>query len=571
MAQPDAPAHQPVIARWLPGVAQLLAYPRGAWRGDLVGGVSVCVVMIPSVLAYAELAGVRPQAGLYAALGAMIVFALFTTTRRILVGPDTTIALLAGSIVIPMAAGDPARAADLAALLALLTGGLLIVAGRIGLGDIADLLSTPVLVGYAAGAALLLVGTQLPTLLGVKVTRDPFFLRVFDVALASPDANAATASLGVGLIALILLLGRTAPRAPAALVACIVAVAASQALDLPARGVVHLAPISSALPTPGLPAITWRDVQALAPGAIALALLVFAEGILIARTLADKRRETIDPDRELAALGASNVASGLVGGFTVGASTSRSLTADASGAQTQLSQWIAAVVLLLFVVFVTPLVALLPRVALSAILIAAGVRLIEIGEWRTLLRLDRRAFALALGVALAVLVLGVLPGVLIGVALSVARILLEVARPRDAVLRRLATDRRFHDLADDEGGSLTPAVIVYRLYAPILFANARYVADRLRELVAAAKPPTRCIVLDMQAVSHIDVTSLQVIRDLHREFESKGVDVRFARANRPLREQLLRWLGDEEIGRERFFPSASAAVDDFLATHPTKR
>jgi len=300
-------------------------------------------------------------------------------------------------------------------------------------------------------------------------------------------------------------------------------------------------------------------------------LLVFAEGILMARTLAEKRRETVDADRELVALGAANVSAGLVSGFTVGASTSRSLTADATGAQTQLAQWIAAMVLVLFVLFLAPAVALLPRVALSAILIAAGLRLIDIDEWRKLLRLDRRAFGLALGVALAVLVLGVLPGVLIGVALSLARILLEVARPRDAVLRRLATDRRFHDLADDEGGTLTPAVIVYRLYSPILFANARYVGDRLRGLVAAAKPPARCIVLDMQAVSHIDVTAVSVLRDLHAELESKGIDVRFARANRPLREQILRWIGHEELGKEQFFPSASAAVDDFLASHPTRR
>jgi len=571
MTDTDASARHPALARWLPGVAQLLAYPPGALRGDLVGGVSVCVVMIPSVLAYAELAGLRPQSGLYAALGAMIVYALFTSTRRIIVGPDTTIALLAGSIVIPLSAGDPARAADLAALLALMTGVLLIVAGRVGLGDVADLLSTPVLVGYAAGAALLLVGTQLPVLLGVKVTRDPFFLRVFDVVLAVPDANVATVSLGVGLIALMLLLGRYAPRAPAALVACFVAIAASLALDLAGRGVVHLSPISSTLPVPGLPAITFRDVQALAPGAIALALLVFAEGILIARTLAGKRREAVDADRELVALGAANAAAGLVSGFAVGGSTSRSLTADASGAQTQLAQWIAAIVLLLFVLFVAPSVAMLPRVALSAILIAAGIRLIDVAEWRTLLRLDRRAFMLALGVALAVLVLGVLPGVLIGVGFSLARILLEVARPRDAVLRRLATDRRFHDLADDEGGSLTPAVIVYRLYAPILFANSRHVAERLHALVAGAKPPTRCIVLDLQAVSHIDVTALSVLRDLHAELESRGIDVRFARANRPLREQLQRWIGQEELGKERFFPSASAAVDDFLASHPTRR
>jgi SulP family sulfate permease len=564
-------ARHPVLARWLPGVAQILEYPRGALRGDIVGGVSVCVVMIPSVLAYAELAGLRPQSGLYAALASMIVYALFTSTRRIIVGPDTTIALLAGSIVLPLAAGDPSRAADLAALLALMTGAFLIVAGRIGFGDVADLLSTPVLVGYAAGAALLLVGTQLPSLLGIAGARDPFFLRVVDVALASPQANVATATLGVGLVALILLLGRYAPRAPATLVACIVAIVASQALDLAGRGVVHLAPIASTLPTPRLPAITFRDVQALAPGAMALALLVFAEGILIARTLADKRKETVDADGELVALGAANAAASLVSGFTVGSSTSRSLTADSTGAQTQLAQWVAAAVLVLFVVFIAPLVALLPRVALSAILIGAGLRLIDVAEWRTLLRLDRRAFVLALAVALAVLALGVLPGVLVGVGFSLARVLLEVARPRDAVLRRLATDRRFHDLADDEGGTLTPAVVVYRLYAPILFANARHVADRLRELVATAKPPTRCIVLDMQAVSHIDVTALHLLRDLHAELEAKGIDVRFARANRPLREQLFHWIGHEEMGRERFFPSASAAVDDFLANHPIKR
>jgi len=571
MPDTDASTRHPALARWLPGVAQLLDYPRGALRGDIVSGISVCVVMIPSVLAYAELAGVRPQSGLYAALGAMVLYALFTSTRRIIVGPDTTIALLVGSVVIPLAADDPARAADLAALLALMTGVLLILAGRVGFGNVADLLSTPVLIGYAAGAALLLVGTQLPVLLGVVVKSAAFFLRVAEVALASPGANLATMSLGIGLIALLLLFNRFAPRAPAALVACIVAMVVSRALDLPARGVVHLSPMSSTLPMPGLPAITLRDVQALAPGALALALLVFAEGILMARTLAEKRRETVDADRELVALGAANVSAGLVSGFTVGASTSRSLTADATGAQTQLAQWIAAMVLVLFVLFLAPAVALLPRVALSAILIAAGLRLIDIDEWRKLLRLDRRAFGLALGVALAVLVLGVLPGVLIGVALSLARILLEVARPRDAVLRRLATDRRFHDLADDEGGTLTPAVIVYRLYSPILFANARYVGDRLRGLVAAAKPPARCIVLDMQAVSHIDVTAVSVLRDLHAELESKGIDVRFARANRPLREQILRWIGHEELGKEQFFPSASAAVDDFLASHPTRR
>lgn len=570
MPPPVAPV-RPALLRWCPGLAQLVPYPRDALRGDVIAAFSVCVVMIPSVLAYAELAGVSPQAGLYAALGSMLVFALFTSTRRVVIGPDTTIALLAGSVIAPLAAGDAARAGDLAAALALMTGVLLVLGGRLGLGGVADLLSTPVLVGYAAGAAGILVGTQLSVLLGVALPRDAFFPRVLDAIAALPRANVHTLALGLALLAVVLLFARYAPRWPAALIACLAAIAASQALDLRAAGVVHLAPLTASLPSPTLPVVSGDDIRALAPGAIALALLVFAEGILMARTLAARRGETVDADVELTALGTGNLAAGVVSGFPVGSSTSRSVTADASGMRTQLSQIIAAGLLALFVLFLAPALHLLPRVALSAILVAAGLRLIEFTAWRTLLRLDRRAALVAFAVAAGVLVLGVLPGVLLGVALSVARMLADVARPRDAVLRRLPTDRRYHDLDDDEGGSVTPGVLVYRLYAPLVFANARHVAERLRDLVAAQRPLVRCVVLDLQAVPGIDVTALEILRDLYDELETGGIDVRFARGNRPLREQLQAWIGHERLGQERFFASASAAVDDFIATHPVAR
>lgn len=568
MPDEPAPSRNVVLERFLPGLAQIVDYPRGALRGDTVAALSVCVVMIPSVLAYAELAGVRPEAGLYAALASMVVYALVAPNRRIIIGPDTTIALLAGSVIVPLAQGDPARAAALSAMLAVMAGVLLILAGRIGIGGIADLLSTPVLVGYANGAALILIGTQLPSLLGVKLTRDAFFLRVYDAAVAVPDANHATLALGIALIAVILLVTRLAPRLPGALIACAIAIGASIVLDLPQRGVAHLQPLAASIPAPSIPQFTVRDFEALIPGSLALALLIFAEGVLLVRALAAKHHEPVDPDRELTALGAGNVAAGLVSGLVVGASTSRSVTADAAGGETQLTQWMAAALLAAFVLFLAPALDALPRVALSAILVASGVRLFDLGELRGLMKLDRRAFGLALAVTLGVLVLGVLPGVLLGVALSVAHVLIDVARPRDALLRRLATDRRFHDLADDEGGAVTPAVVVYRLYAPLIFANARYVADRLRALAADARPPVRCVVLDLQAVSHIDVSALATMRELHDEFEKAGIDIRFARANRPLREQLTRWLGPQRMRRQRFYPSASAAVDDFLATHP---
>jgi SulP family sulfate permease len=556
------------LARWLPGLAQLWTYPRGALRGDIVAGVSVCVVMIPSVMAYAELVGLRPEAGLYAALGAMIAYALFTSSRSVIVGPDTTIALLAGSIIAPLAGGDPARTAALAVLLALGAGLLLVLAGRLKLGNAADLLSTPVLIGYAAGAALVLVGTQLPSLLGVVLPRDPFFFRVVDALASLPAANIATVATGAGLIVLMLALMRLAPRVPATLVACIAAIVASMAFDLPARGVAHLLALPAGVPAPKVPVIALRDLQDLAPGAIALALLIFAEGMLLARTLADQRREIVAPDQELTALGMANIAAGAITGFPVGASTSRSVTADAAGVHTQLAQWIAAALLLIFVLFLAPWLVLLPRVALAAILIVAATRLIDVAGLRTLFAMDRRAVILALAVTLGVLVLGVLPGVLLGVTLSLGRVLLEVARPRDALLRRLATDRRYHDLSDDEGGAATPGVLVFRLYAPLIFANARHVTDRLRTLAADASPPLRCVVLDLQAVTHVDVTAFALLRRLHDEFESTGIDVRFARANRPLREQLTQWLPADRLASERFFPSASAAVDDFQATHP---
>jgi SulP family sulfate permease len=321
-------------------------------RGDIVSGISVCVVMIPSVLAYAELAGVRPQAGLYARFGAMVLYALFTSTRRIIVGPDTTIALLVGSVVIPLAADDPARAADLAALLALMTGALLIVAGRVGFGDVADLLSTPVLIGYAAGAALLSSAPSCPCCSASRCERRFLPARRRGRAAQSRRQRRDDV-LGIGLIALILLVNACAARAARARRVHRGDRRVARARLAVAR---RRAPVADVLDAAdaGLPAITLRDVQALAPGALALAL---------ARVRrrhphgAHARREAArDGRRRSRARGArrGQRLGRLVSGFTVGASTSRSLTADATGAQTQLAQWVAAVVLVLFVLFVAP-------------------------------------------------------------------------------------------------------------------------------------------------------------------------------------------------------------------------
>jgi SulP family sulfate permease len=553
------------IARFFPGLAQLADRRDAAPGRDIAAGAAVAIVMIPSVLAYSELLGVAPELGLYSALGAMAGYALFASSRKCIVGPDTTVALLAASAIAPLAAGDPLRAAALAAALAILSGALLVIASRFDLGSAADLLSKPVLVGYANGAALILVASQLSSLLGVPLASEGFFHKLVDAAAALPHAHAPTLALGLALVALLLVLRVLAPRAPAALVAVIVGVAAAHVFGLAEHGLAMLRPLPSGLPEPTLPDVSLADVRALVPGAIALAFLIFAEGVVLAQTLAAKRREPVDPNAELTALGIANVASGAFGGYSVGASGSRTITADAAGGRSQLTQWIALALLVAFMLWLAPLIGRLPRVALAAILIVAGIGMLDLAATRVLARLDRRSLWLSLAVSAGVLVLGVLPGVLLGIALSVARVTIETARPGDALLRRRPHDKHFHDLDADEVGASPPGVIVYRLYAPLIFANARYVAERLRHLVEHARPPVRCLVLDMQAVTHVDVTAAEVLVALHDELQGSDVDVRFARANRPLREQLTRWLEGHEIAHERFFPSAHAAVDDFLA------
>ena len=551
--------------RWLPGLAQFAPAPPGAWRADAFAGVSVAVVMIPSVLAYAELMRLPAATGLYAAVGSMAVYLLLTGSRRVIVGPDTTIALLATAVIAPFAAGDPARTAALAALLAIMTGIVMVAASRLGLGQSADVLARPVVVGYANGAALVLIASQLAVLLGVQLDSEAFGSRIAEAVASLPSAHAPTLGLGLALIAVLLACRRWLPRWPGPLIACALAGAAVAVFPLDERGVAMLAAIPPGIPAPALPAVTIADVRDLAGGALALAFLAFAEGVLLARTLAERHGESTDAGAELRALGVANVAAGAAGGFNVGASGSRSITADAAGGSSQGTQLVALALLVAFALFLGPLLARLPRVALAAILVAAALHLLDLRGMRALWRLERHAALIAGGVTIGVLVLGVLPGMLIGIALAFLEVLVEVARPRDAVLRRRPGDTHFHDLDDDEPGSTAHGAIVYRLYAPLVFANAHRVADRILTLVAAAEPPARVVVLDLQAVWEIDVTAAGTLIELHDDLEGRGIDLRFARANRPLREQIHRMLAGHHAAHERFFPSASAAVDDFLA------
>jgi SulP family sulfate permease len=420
-----------------------------------------------------------------------------------------------------------------------------------------------VLVGYLNGSALILVGTQVGKLIGVPLVNDSFFPRIAEAASRLPATHLPTLALGLAFIGLLFVLKRYAPAVPGSLAVCVVGIVVAWAFDLAQYRVALLGDMPQGLPSPRLPAVSAQDVLDLAPGALALATLIFAEGILLARAVAANLRQDIHANGELAALGTANLGAGLLGGYTVGSSGSRTLTVAAYGGRTQVAQWTAAALLLLFVLVLAPLLRWLPIVALAALLVYTGFALFDWQENLRLKRLEPHAFRLSLGVSLGVLLFGVLPGILVGVALSVLALLMSTARPRDAVLRRAPPDHRFHDIDEAGVGESPPGVVVYRVYAPLVFANARHVAGRVRGLMRGANGSMRCIVFDMQAVTMMDITAMEVLDELFDELGEAGIDFRFSHTNRPLREQLMRLGLTTHVGADRFFHAAWEAVEDF--------
>ncbi len=547
----------------LPLLATLRDY-RLAWLSkDAIAGLSACIVSIPSVIAYAELVHLPAITGLYAALAAAIGYALFSSSRHVIAGPDAAIGLLAGSAILPLSGGDPARIVMLAAVLSLLSGAVLILAARLKLGVIADLLSRPVLIGYLNGASLVLIATQLGKMFGIKTEGEEFFEILLTVIEQLPETHLATFAFGVFLVGVLVALARWLPRVPGALALCTVAIAITFALDLGSHGVALVGEVPSGLPHLSIPRLRWADIAALAPAAVAIAFLAFSDGILLAQTFAEKNGYEVRPNRELVALGSANILAGLWQGFPVSASQSRTSIVDSAGGKTQVAQLVLAAGLLLFLFFLTGLIALLPKVALGAILIVTAIGMLEVASLSALYKVDRIEFAIGMGVTLAILIAGVVPGIILGLLLSLIAVLVEISRPDDAVLRRLKSDGKFHHCAEDDDAETVPGLLIYRLYAPLIFANARHVMTRIRTLVAAADPPVKWLVIDAQAIHDMDVTAAQRFAELHQELADDGVDVKIADAPRPFLDELARVGLSEEIGRQDFFVSVKKAAEAF--------
>ena len=549
------------IEKYVPGIGLIRNYNRDWLKTDLVAGLTVFAILVPSCLAYGELAGFEPVIGLYAALVAMIAYALFGSSRQLIVGPDATIAILVAIIVAPLALGDPTRYAALAAALTILIGLICLFGGYFKFGFVADFLSKPILTGYIAATALIIIVSQLGKIFGIDIVSDDFFAQILELITKLDQTHLLTLAVGLVTILGILVLRRYAHRVPAPLVAVIVAIIVSSLFNLEELGVAVVGQIPSGLPSFQVPQVSLADFRILLPAALALAVLIFADELLVARVFSRRNRYNLDPNQELTALGAANISCGFFQSFAIGASSSRTVVNDDMGGKSQMVGLIAAGLVVVFLLYLTSLLQNLPKVVLGAIIIVAAASLIDIREFRSLNLIRHSEFYLSVLTLFGVLVIGIVAGIAIAIAFSLAEFILRIYRPHTSVLGTGEGVDGYHMIAPGGYNQVSPGLIVYGFNAPLFFANAPYLLDQVRDLISTADPPVKCLLLDAEAIPDIDTTAADTLKELHQELQENGTLLAIARANKPLRET-MRLTGLENlIGVNNFYPSVRKGVE----------
>ncbi len=545
------------------GAARLARYERAWLRPDVVAGVTVAAYLVPQVMAYAQLAGLDPVVGLWSAILPAIVYALVGTSRHVSTGPESTTAVMVAVAVAPLAAGDPLRYAALTATLALLVGAICVAGGVLRLGFLGDLLSHPILVGYMAGVAVIMVVSQLERATGVPVAGDNVIGQLADFVSNLGAIHAPTFGVALGVVVFLFAARRWTPWLPGPLIAVIGATALVAMLDLGAHGVALVGPIPSGLPPLGIPAVLPVDLAYLTASALGIALVAYTDDILTARAFATRNGYLIDANAELFALGGANLAAGLTSGMPVSSSGSRTAIVDSVGGRTQLVGIVAAMCVVLVLLVFGDLLARFPAAALGGLVVYAAWRLIDVVGFRRLARFRPSELGLALAATGGVLVVDVLAGILVAIALSVVDLFARVARPQAAILGRAPGVAGLHNIEDYPDAVTIPGLVVFRYDAPLCFANANDFKTRALEAVDAQSETVEWLLLNAEAIVEIDLTAADALGELHDELERRGIVLALARVKHDLRRQLERIGLVTHIGQDRLFATLPVALEAF--------
>lgn len=558
---PPSSLSVPITRSRLPGIQLLRTYDTKNLSSDAVAGVSVAAVAIPIGIAYSQLAGAPPELGIYSCFLPPVAYALFGSSRQLIVNPDAAACAIMAATTAPLVSGDPARYLDLSIMLTLLTGVFCIAAGFARFGFIANFLSRPILVGYLNGIAISIIVGQLGRLIGVDVASGGVFRTLGNLAKQIRAIHWTTAIVGVSLLVLLLLLRRLAPKIPGPLVAAVVSIVAVYILGLNAGGVHIIGTIPSGLPSPHIPSVVVADLGPLALGAATIMLVSFCSMMTTARGFATKNGYQIDPNRDLMALGVCDLASGLTRGFVVSGADSRTAVADSAGGKTQMTSVFTSIAIAAVLLFFTAPLAYLPFTALAAILISSSIGLFDWHSLRRYYRVSRPEFRHSVVAMLGVMTIGVLGGVIVAVALSMIRLVMLASKPHDAVLGVTSGAEGFVNLAADPAAKPISGVVIYRFDASLLFFNADYFASRVRQVVHDAGGKPSVFVLDAESMPLLDTTGADVLDSLRVELDRDGIQLRIARSKGLFRLMLERSGVADTVGRNHLFPSIKAAVD----------
>ena len=555
------------VSRWVPGIATLRGYRRAWLWPDVRAGIVVTALLIPAGMGYAVAAGLPPETGLYATIVPLLVYALFGPSRILVLGPDSALAPIIAAAIVPLALGSDSRAVALAGLLAIMVGALLLLGGILRLGFVTDLLSKPIRVGYLNAVALLVIISQVPRLLGFSIDSVAPLQDILAIAegVAEGEVLLLATAFGVGSLVVIFALRWLRSPIPGVLVVVVVATALTAILGL-STALPVVGALPQGLPAPALGGLSWDDVGSLILPAAGIALVAFTDSAVLSRALAARRGESVSGSQEMSGIGLANIAGGLLGGFPVSASSSRTPVAEQAGSRTQLTGVVGAALLVAFILLAPGLTAYLPSATLAAVVIAAAVSLIDVRGFRRLLRMNKVDAALSLAAFIGVLVFGVLEGIVVTIGLSLLAFVRQSWRPYKAELGRVTGLRGYHDLSRYPQGKRIPGIVIVRFDAPLFFANGAVFDDYVRSRVDAAGPGVETVILAAEPITDIDTTAMDELIELDDYLTKNGIRLILAEMKDPVIDVLRQYGLTERFTPDRFAATVGAAVDELTGT-----
>jgi len=553
---------------WIPGLALFTDY-RPSWlRKDLVAGIVLTTLLVPQGMAYAELAGLPAITGLYTSIFCLLGYAAFGPSRILVLGPDSALGPMIAAAIIPIvgSGGDPAKAVALASMLALLVGVTMTVAGVARLGFIADLLAKPTRIGYLNGLALTILIGQLPKLCGFSVEGDGLIVEAkgFVQGVASGKVVVPAVAIGLFALSLILLLQHWLPKVPGILIAVVASIAATSLFDLGNRGVKLVGPLPQGFPPFTIPHMPWSDLGLLLGAAFGITLVSLADTISTSSAFAARTGQEVRGNQEMIGIGAANIAASLFQGFPVSTSGSRTAVAAQSGAKSQVTGLVGAVMITLLLLLTPGLLKNLPQPALGAVVIAASLSLADFSGTARLWRQRRMEVSVSIAAFLGVALLGVLAGIVIAVGLSVLNVFRRTWWPYHTELGHPAGLSGYHDVQVHPDAERIPGLVVFRFDAPLIFANARVFRDQIRALTRS-DPPPRWIVVAAEPVTDVDTTAADMLEVLDRELNAMGISLVFAEMKTPVRTKVERYELTRTIDAAHFYPTVDDAVEAYRA------